>query len=174
MEAVAVFPIGAEVVCVNTVDAGLELRRILDGRYTNSYGKRVMEFGFGVETLMSFLEEKFGEKVCHMDLDDWNERNRKLDERLVQGVPQCLPIAKDSVDVVVSANIFEEELDLVRALAEIERVLIRGGEALLIISAKYFEDGRLKLPTALDMVESSVIVSPTGEGGFRVITFKKK
>ncbi|HCQ31831.1 TPA: hypothetical protein DIU27_05670 [Candidatus Collierbacteria bacterium] len=174
METTTVFLTGQESGLVETVNVALELQKILDSRHTNPYGKRVMELGFGEETLMPFLFNKFGEKVSRMDLGDWNQRNRKVNAGLVQGELQCLPISGNSVDVVVSVNIFEEEFDLARALGEIERVLIGGGESLLIISGEHFQDGKLKLETALEIVGSSVITSPAGMCDSWVITLKKK
>jgi len=153
---------------------GMELQKILDARYTNPHGKRVMELGFGEETLMPFLFYKFGEKVCRMDLGDWNQRNRKVNAGLVQGELQCLPISENSVDVVVSVNIFEEKFDLARAIGEIERVLIKGGETLIIVSNEHFCEGKLKLETALEIVGSSVITSPAEMCDSWVIILKKK
>ena len=174
MENVTVFLTGQEPGLVKTVSVGMELQKILEARYTNPYGKKVMELGFGEETLMPFLSDKFGEKVCHMELGDWNQRNRKISAGLVQGELHRLPINGNSVDVVVSMNIFEEEFDLARALAEIERMLINGGESLLIISDEYFEDGKLRLETTLEIVESRIIAAPSEPSNPWVITLRKK
>jgi SAM-dependent methyltransferase len=174
MEAIAVAFV-PELEVKTTVNVCLEIQNELNERFPNTPGKKVIVLGLKNESLMPFLCDKFGEKVSCMDMADWNERNRKIQFKTVQGDFTCLPIANSSVDVMVSADTFEEELDLVRALAEIERVLIGGGEAILIISGEYFdEEEKLKLSTALDVVGSRMVVSPAGEGGFRVITFKKK
>lgn len=175
MEAIAVSSLFCtELGEVKTVDVCLEIKKVLNERFLNTLGKKVIVLGLKNESLMPFLCDKFGEKVSRMDLDDWNERNRKIEFKTVQGDFQCLPIANKSVDVLVSADIFEEELDLVRALSEIERVLVSEGEAALIISDKYFKGGKLAFETALDVVGLRPVASPAGESGFRVVTFKKK
>ena len=83
METATVFLTGQEPGLAETVNVVMELQKILDGRHTNPYGKRVMELGFGEETLMPFLFNKFGEKVCRMDLGDWNQRNKKMKKSLL-------------------------------------------------------------------------------------------
>ena len=174
METATVFLTGQEPGLAETVNVVMELQKILDGRHTNPYGKRVMELGFGEETLMPFLFNKFGEKVCRMDLGDWNQRNRKVNSGMVQGELQCLPISGNSVDVVVSVNIFEEEFDLARALGEIERMLINGGETLLIVSNEHFCNGKLKLETSLEIVGSMMVAVPNEQNSSWVVTLKKK
>ena len=173
METATVFLTGQEPGLAETVNVVMELQKILDGRHTNPYGKRVMELGFGEETLMPFLFNKFGEKVCRMDLGDWNQRNKKIHAGLVQGELQGLPISGNSVDVVVSVNIFEEKFDLARAIGEIERVLINGGETLLIVSSEHFCDGKLKLETSLEVVGSMMIPASNEQSNTWVVTLKK-
>lgn len=174
MEAMTVLLTDQKSSLVETVSFGIELQKILDCRYINPCGKKVMELGFGKGTIMPFLGDKFGDKVCRMDLSDWNARNQKINAGLVQGELQGLPIAKDSVDVVVSMDVFEEEFDLLRALGEIERVLIDGGESLLIISDEHFQDGKLKMKTTLEIVGSMMLAIPEGTNCSWVVTLRKK
>jgi len=110
-----------------------EYTRILEEKFKDSIGKKVIELGVGSGSLIPFLREKFGEKTFGMDISDWILRSNKIRNGLVQGDLQDLPIAKSSVDVVVSLHTFEHSPDLKRALEEVERILIPGGEAIIVV-----------------------------------------
>jgi ubiquinone/menaquinone biosynthesis C-methylase UbiE len=111
-----------------------EFQVILAKKYPNySDGKRVLELGVGSGSLMPFLRDKFGEKVFGMDISEWIIRNNKIRGGLLAGELQDLPIAPKSVDVIISLHTFEHWPDLERALEEVERILIPGGEATLVV-----------------------------------------
>ena len=55
------------------------------------------------------------------------------DARLLQADARDLPLADESVDAVVSANLLEHILDDGRALTEIARILRPGGPAVLVV-----------------------------------------
>lgn len=107
---------------------------ILNQKYPSySDGKRVLELGVGSGSLMPFLRDRFGEKVFGMDISEWILRNNKIRAGLLAGELQDLPIAPRSVDVIISLHTFEHWPDLERAIQEVERILISGGEATLVV-----------------------------------------
>lgn len=107
---------------------------ILNNKYPNcSDGKRVLELGVGSGSLMPFLRDRFGEKVFGMDISEWILRNNKIRAGLLAGEMQDLPIAPRSVDVIISLHTFEHWPDLERAIQEVERILVPGGEATLVV-----------------------------------------
>lgn len=113
---------------------------ILEQKYPDSTeGKRVLELGVGSGSLMPFLRNKFGEKVFGMDISEWIVRNNKIRKGLLAGDLQDLPIAPRSVDVIISMHTFEHSPDLKRALEEVERVLVPGGEAILVVPRPQLE-----------------------------------
>ena len=119
---------------VQTRGVADEYLDILNQKYPHySDGKRVLELGVGSGSLMPFLRNRFGEKVFGMDISEWILRNNKIRAGLLAGVLQDLPIAPRSVDVIISLHTFEHWPDLERALEEVERILVPGGEATLVI-----------------------------------------
>lgn len=96
-------------------------------------GKRVLELGVGSGSLMPFLRDRFGEKVFGMDISEWILRNNKIRAGLLAGELLDLPVAPRSVDVIISLHTFEHWPDLERAIQEVERILVPGGEATLVV-----------------------------------------
>ncbi len=156
-----------------TVEIDVVFRNILNERHKSSFGKKVIELGVGKTSLIPFLNAKFGEKVFRMELEDWNERNNKINEKLVQGELQNLPIASNSVDLVVSFNKFIHHFDLKRAVQEIERILVAGGEALMEIPSEFFNMGELAVETGLEVADSRKLSEDDLDQSF-VLSLKKK
>ena len=122
----------------------VEVWNVVDNQYKNSEGKRILELGVGAGSLMDKLRNKFGEKVFGMDIRDWFARNKKILERMLAGDLQDLPIAKDSVDIIVSMHPFTNPEDLKRALEEAERILTPFGEVTYVIHRHQTEPDKLK------------------------------
>ncbi len=162
-----------EVTAAPVIGVEVEFKNILNERYKNSYGKKVIELGVGKVSLIPFLNSKFGEKVFRMELEDWNERNNKINNQQVQGELQNLPIATNSVDVVVSFNKFVQEFDLRRAVQEIERILVAGGEALMEIPLQFFRMGELSVETGLEVADLRKLSEGSQDQSF-AISLKKK
>jgi len=99
----------------------------------NCDGKMVLELGVGPGSVMPWLRNKFGDKVSGMNIQEILERGAKVRKGLLaKGVKQNFPVSSNSKDVIVALHIFEPE-DLGDILDEIERMLIPGGEATVVI-----------------------------------------
>ncbi len=155
-----------------------EVLDFLGQRYSKSspYEKRVLELGVGAGSIMTFLREKFGEKVFGMDIRDKLIRDEKIMNHLLAGDILNMPIASNSVDVVVSMHKYESR-DLENILREIERILNFGGEATLVIprTGKKGEPA-VGLPGETKLgVDGFKEISVPGEvGDAWIITLKKK
>lgn len=152
-----------EVQAVPVIEVVAYFRNIINERHKNPFGKKVLELGVGAVSMMPFLSSKFGEKVFRMELSDWNERNNKINDRMVQGELQCLPIASNSVDVVVCLDKINQEFDLRRVVNEIERILTAGGEALVEVPSQYFKENELTIETGLSVAHCQCVGGSEGD-----------
>lgn len=145
--------------------------------YPDSNGKKVLELGFGVGSLIPYLSNKFGEKVNGIDLREWFTRNEKILAGLLNGYSLDLPINSSSVDVVVSMYLFEKPSELKRSLEEVARMLIPGGEAVLVIPKLTTDEdpkNALVALTKMEVVDFKAISVPGEAGSAWVVTLKKK
>jgi len=157
-----------------------EVLDFLGQRYSKSspYEKRVLELGVGAGSIMTFLRDKFGDnKVIGMDIRDKLIRDEKIRKCLLAGEKMILPVNQNSVEVIVSLHFFESSFDLENILCEVERILIPGGEATLVIprTGKKGEPG-VGLPGETKLgVDGFKEISVPGEvGDAWIITLKKK
>lgn len=103
-------------------------------------GKRVIEIGVGYGSLGQHLAARAG---SYQAVDIAEEPVGLLQQRLaligkpqdwaVQGSALSLPIADASVDVVVSIGCLHHTGNLPKAIEEVERVLVPGGYALVMV-----------------------------------------
>lgn len=154
-----------------------EMLSFLEQRYpkASAYEKRALELGVGAGSIMSFLRDKFGEKVTGMDIREKLARDEKIRNHLLAGDILPMPINTNSVDVVVSMHMYAPN-DLKNILREIERILIVGGETTLVIPRTGQKDERPKLPgeTKLEIAEAKEISVPEEVGEAWIIILKKK
>ncbi|KKS92085.1 MAG: hypothetical protein UW68_C0034G0005 [Candidatus Collierbacteria bacterium GW2011_GWB1_44_6] len=111
-------------------------------KYPESQGKRVLELGAGPGSVMPHLRNKFGEKVFGMEIWERMLRNKKIRAGMLAGEVLPLPVAPNSVDVVVCLHPFEPD-DLEDILKELERILTNGGEVTLVIPTPDVKADRL-------------------------------
>ncbi|KKT36242.1 MAG: Methyltransferase type 11 [Candidatus Collierbacteria bacterium GW2011_GWB1_44_35] len=127
---------------IQSRDLAKEYLEVLNKKFTDVKGEKVLELGVGTGSLMPFLMEKFGEgHVFGVDINGWLLRNSgkvKESEGGIEGKIEQLPIASGSIDRVVSLHTFEHSRDLRAALNELERVLVPDGEALIIVPRPQF------------------------------------
>lgn len=173
MEAIAVSVIEHDINKTKAISVGEEFRRLLNEKYKVSMGKKVIELGIGRESLIPLLSSKFGEKVFRMELEDWNLRNNKINDGLVRGELQNLPIAPRSVNLVVSMDKFEDHFDLRRIIGEIERILVDDGEAVLVVSGEHLCEGKLAIETGLNITESRLVCAGGDTGDCWILNLRK-
>jgi SAM-dependent methyltransferase len=102
-------------------------------------GRRVLEIGCGLGTdLMQFA--RAGARVAAVDLTPRHlalTRQRFSVERqpvdLIRGDAESLPLAQASVDFVYSFGVLHHTPDIAVAIAEVHRVLVPGGTALIAV-----------------------------------------
>lgn len=100
----------------------------------NLQGKRVLDVGCGDGTDLFNLAKK-GAIVSGIDpSSDFIKKAKKKnpDAILVEGVLETLPFADNSFDLVVSKWVFQTAPDVSKGLREAARVLIDGGELVLL------------------------------------------
>jgi SAM-dependent methyltransferase len=108
---------------------GPDTREIVWARVAEAAPRRVLEVGPGPGELSERIARELGAEVVAIDVSERMVelcRERGVDARLAD--VQALPFADASFDLVVAAWVLFHPADLDRALSEIERVLVPGGQ----------------------------------------------
>lgn len=113
--------------------------------FADAAGKQVLEIGVGHGTDLAMFAKNGA--LCtaaditdrHLELAEQRFQLAGLEGRFVKGDAEQLPFADNTFDIVYSYGVIHHTPDIHAAIREIHRVLKPGGEARIMIYARYSE-----------------------------------
>ena len=113
--------------------------------FADAEGKQLLEIGVGQGTDLAMFAKNGA--LCtavdlterHLELAQERFTLANLEGRFMRGDAEALPFDDESFDIVYSYGVIHHTPDITAAISEIHRVLKPGGEARVMIYAKYSE-----------------------------------
>jgi SAM-dependent methyltransferase len=95
----------------------------------------MLEVGVGPDGFVQLYSKKAGHFIG-LDVTDYSDKYEDIDYIVYDGL--TIPLANDSVDIVVSHSVLEHVADVSKTLSEINRILKVGGMVYITISPLYY------------------------------------